>query len=265
MNYSLNYGARDCTQHRTLEEALKKTILSHINAIIKAYNDSGKLANLTNLKRVEKKDKTKPNAEQLQNRCIVITNLIKRVFEQNASGVLDDQSFTDLMAQYQAERTQIERRLSDVSAIQNEEDKRVNNGKEFANIIAKYTHPLDELTREVLFDLIEKIVVHEPEGPKRSKYKKQEIEIVYRFVGILDDVSLQSVQNPERRKMGTVHIGAYKAVMDMPATDGTTNVVYYDENGEVMCEQIDTGWSKTEGAIWSRARCRLSRMIKERS
>ncbi|GHU73118.1 hypothetical protein AGMMS49992_10690 [Clostridia bacterium] len=53
----------------------------------------------------------------------------------------------------------------------------------FVEIIRKYTEPLTVLTREIVLDLIEKIVIHEPIGTPHQHNKKFKLEIYYRFIG----------------------------------------------------------------------------------
>jgi len=60
----------------------------------------------------------------------------------------------------------------------------------FADAAAKYTG-VEELTREMLLDLIERIVVCEANG-KRGSEHSQEIEICFRFAGRLPEAPLQN-------------------------------------------------------------------------
>ncbi|GHU71097.1 hypothetical protein AGMMS49992_04500 [Clostridia bacterium] len=57
------------------------------------------------------------------------------------------------------------------------------NVNRFVEIIRKYSEPLTVLTREVVLDLIEKIVIHEPMGVSHQRNKKFKLEIHYRFIG----------------------------------------------------------------------------------
>ena len=59
------------------------------------------------------------------------------------------------------------------------------NAKLFTTAVAKYTDA-KELTREMLLDLTEKIVVHEANG-SRGANRVQEVEIYFRFIGQIPD------------------------------------------------------------------------------
>ena len=53
----------------------------------------------------------------------------------------------------------------------------------FLKNVRKYTDP-EELTAEILNDLVDKIVVHAPD--KSSGHRKQKIEIYYKAAGIIN-------------------------------------------------------------------------------
>ena len=118
------------------------------------------------------------------------------MFEQNALGRIDDKTFADLYNGYQEEQKALAERLREI------EDKQIlnrnteANAKRFTTVVAKYTDATD-LTKEMLRDLIEKIVVHEARGSKGSK-RVQEVEIHFRFIGCLperiakDELSLKT-------------------------------------------------------------------------
>ena len=53
---------------------------------------------------------------------------------------------------------------------------------QFLKNVRKYTDP-EELTAEMLNDLVDKIIVHAPD--KSSGHRRQKIEIYYKAVGII--------------------------------------------------------------------------------
>ena len=55
--------------------------------------------------------------------------------------------------------------------------------RQFLKSVRKYTDP-DELTAEMLNELIDKIIVHAPD--KSSGHRRQKIEIYYKAAGIID-------------------------------------------------------------------------------
>ena len=75
----------------------------------------------------------------------------------------------------------------------------------FLKNVRKYTDP-EELTAEILNDLVDKIVVHAPD--KSSGHRKQKIEIYYKAAGIIniadeDCVALDGRLGMQNRKKKT--------------------------------------------------------------
>lgn len=77
--------------------------------------------------------------------------------------------------------------------------------QQFLRNVRKYTDP-QELTAEILNDLVDKIVVHAPD--KSSGHRKQKIEIYYKAAGIIniadeDCVALDGRLGMQSRKKKT--------------------------------------------------------------
>ncbi len=77
--------------------------------------------------------------------------------------------------------------------------------QQFLKNVRKYTDP-EELTAEILNDLVDKIVVHAPD--KSSGHRKQKIEIYYKAAGIIniadeDCVALDGRLSMQNRKKKT--------------------------------------------------------------
>jgi hypothetical protein len=66
--------------------------------------------------------------------------------------------------------------------------------------VRKYTDP-QELTSELLNDLVDKIIVHAPD--KSSGHRKQKIEIYYNAVGIIDVPTVRQMQGQKDRRVNS--------------------------------------------------------------
>lgn len=62
--------------------------------------------------------------------------------------------------------------------------------QQFLKNVRKYTDP-EELTAEILNDLVDKIIVHAPD--KNSGHRKQKIEIYYKAAGIINIADVDCV------------------------------------------------------------------------
>ena len=98
-------------------------------------------------------------------------------------GMITDQQFAALNAQYADERAALEERLGAYRLEEVEVDAAAMNAVRFAELVEDYLN-IEELDARILNRLIEKIVVHqrqkEPDGSQT-----QQIDIYYRFLGQL--------------------------------------------------------------------------------
>ena len=111
-----------------------------------------------------------------------LNELIKKLYEGNATGKIPDRHFTRLFADYDSELSTLEERTEEL-------DKIIVQGKEnevktdkFMHLVKKYSD-FEEITTPMLNEFIEKILVHEPVYGKKRSQKTQEIEIYFNFIG----------------------------------------------------------------------------------
>lgn len=179
------YGKEQCSNHRITMENLSAVVLASIQKIsneIKQNRDSfiARLSSKGKQKEQLALDSFKKERRKLDNRHSEIALLIKKAFEKNALGTLPDDIYKSLIDDYAAEKEDIQRRLNllDDRIFQMEQEtKTVNN---FVSLIEKYTD-IQELDRDILHTLIEKIVIYQGYSENGNRY--QQIDIHYRFVG----------------------------------------------------------------------------------
>jgi hypothetical protein len=106
--------------------------------------------------------------------------------EQNALGEITSETFTILYSGYINEQNEVVEKMKALQAKFDAENNDKENARLFVEQVRKHTVST-ELTRELILDLLEKIVVFEPSGDRRLGNRQQEIEFVYRFIGKLPD------------------------------------------------------------------------------
>ena len=128
--------------------------------------------------------------EKMKRRESELRQIIQKIVEQHALGEIAKMTFADLYSKYLSEQETL---LADIAAIEKEftaADTEMENANLFINQVRKYA-VAEELTREMLLDTIDKIVIHEAVGATRWKPREQLIEIHYRFVGQLPEGIIQ--------------------------------------------------------------------------
>jgi len=118
-----------------------------------------------------------------QRRIAELDTLIRRIYEDNVSGKLNDKRFEVLSQEYEQEQSDLEQ---SIVMLQTELDSFNADGvraDRFIEIVKRYTD-FTELTTPMILEFIEKIVVHEAD--KSSGERHQQVEIYLNFIGKFD-------------------------------------------------------------------------------
>lgn len=182
---------RPCTAHYTPDHVIEKRVLNQIRSLLDEYkkDKSGFTIRLSgfqsNSLESEIRSKTKLVGD-LENQVKRIELILKQVYEDKLTGVLDEESFQILYRQY------IEERASLVAVMQQLQKElivlrsTVIQNEQFIQILEKYADQnLRHVTLEILYDFIEKIVVHE--SPPHSPSSHKQLDIFFHAVGCIDN------------------------------------------------------------------------------
>ena len=176
-----------CTSHYISDEVLQSIVLGNVQRVIsyiKDYEDlfiKEQLAKSTQ-DEIKKISKSKKELEKAKSRIVEIDNLFKHVYEDNVSGKITDDRFRNLSFNYDKEQQELKIKIEQLSNEIENKEKKETDITQFISNVKKYTE-IDELTPEILNELIEKIIIHQTQ--KINGKKVQEIDIYYRGVGII--------------------------------------------------------------------------------
>ena len=178
---------RNCTAHNVRVSALEDIIASSIRGIcsfaLEHEEEFLETVRTMNDKETERIIMDSRNEKQTATKRIdELNELIKKLYEGNATGKIPDRHFSRLLADYDSELNELEARTAEL-------DKIIEQGKEnevrtdkFLRIVKKYSE-FEEITTPMLNEFIDKILVHEPVYGKKKSHKTQEIEIYFNFIG----------------------------------------------------------------------------------
>lgn len=133
-------------------------------------------------KGLAKKKKLLTDAEK---RISELDRIFKHLYEDNITGKLTDERFKKLSADYEAEQAALQTQANSLREEIQEEESKCANVERFLSIVRKYTE-IPELTPHILHEFVEKIVVHAATDPHRKTNRKQEVDIYYKGIGILE-------------------------------------------------------------------------------
>lgn len=172
--------------HYIRENAIYDVVLEQVQLMLK-YLQSFESDFVKSLVDKSAKDKKKEIAlrrkklEANKTRISELDGIFKRIYEDNISGKLSDELFSNLSVDYEREQKQL---IEDTVALEselNQEAEQVDNVEYFLSIVRQYTE-IKELSARVVNDLIDKIKVHAVD--KSSGQRVQQIDIYYTAVGL---------------------------------------------------------------------------------
>ena len=142
-------------------------------------------------KRMEKQYRTdfaevRKEYDRLKNRNTEIDDIIANLYADKAKGILTEKRFVKLMGDLEAEQTDNEARMQDLSRYLDQSDAQESDIQLFIDELRKYG-AIRELDEAVLNRLVDRILIGEVQ--KIDGEKVQEVKIIYNFVG---DVSAEA-------------------------------------------------------------------------
>lgn len=113
-----------------------------------------------------------------------VDRLFAKLYEDWVGGRITEYNFGMLSQKYQTEQQELDAKIASLKMEITFEKQTEDDAVKWVDLIRRYVNPT-ELNAELLYTLIEKIVIHESvKGADGTK--EQEVEIYYRFVGKID-------------------------------------------------------------------------------
>jgi hypothetical protein len=181
-----NHAASDrkCTIHSVAYATLYALTLERVNGIIRANLTEDKVVRCISRHRAVD-DMAQKNLEKLKRRDTELKRIVRKIVEQNALGEITTATFADLYNGYKTEQEALAGKIQALEQSLAAANRDRENARLFLAAVRRYTEA-QELTREMLLDLIGEIVVFEATGDYRKRTREQQIDFHYRFVGKLD-------------------------------------------------------------------------------
>ena len=198
--YKSNTG--DCTMHYIREETLKLFVLQRIfDVTAMFFDDIQSFQNMVYQQRFEEAEKAvkrqKKELEQARKRITELDRIFKRIYEDDINGTISHERFLKLSAEYEAEQKELTEFVKTEQAAVDTYEQDKTDFDSFAAVIRKYVG-IRELTPAIVNEFVKKIIVHAPD--KSSGHRRQKIEIVWNFIGELEQD--ENKQTIERRRKG---------------------------------------------------------------
>jgi hypothetical protein len=187
---------RKCTAHYIREEALAQVVLEDMRQVfsyVSEYEEEFVREKTAQSEREEEKNISEQmkTLERSKARISEIDRLFERLYLDNVSGKISDERFALMSASFEKEQLELKSLTADLEKEISSQKSLEINVEKFLATVRKYTE-IEELTQAIVHEFIDKIIVHEPENPR--KVRKQKIEIIYNNVGVIDRQKMIQVQ-----------------------------------------------------------------------
>ena len=175
-----------CTSHFIKTSTIEAAILNAIKAMTKEIIENEdefaeQLQAAWENQNTQVSSESKKELHSVQKRMDELDALIRSLYENSVLGKIPERQYQRLMAQYDDEQTVCEARIAELKKeLDNAETTKVDL-KRFIKLIRKYKD-CDMLTDEMLYELVEKVVIHSASGG-RTIYRQQQIDIYFNFIG----------------------------------------------------------------------------------
>lgn len=194
---------RKCSTHHISAEALEQLLLSTIQRISRRVITDEKAFAEDLQKQQKQREAERPakDREELRNaetRYEQLDSLIMGLYEAHVQGDLPEKQYKSLMARYAREQDELEKKIDSLRVSLEEQEERPMQISQFIEAIRRFKNT-ERLTDEMIRVLVDKILVHEPQG--RGKKRTQSVEIIFNFVGAVDLIETPEEQDERERKL----------------------------------------------------------------
>ena len=178
---------QECTSHAISATALSEAIrlaLKVVAADALEDEDSFK-AKLTQEWAEEHSNainESRKELSEVKKRIFELDGLIRGLYEDRQCGHMPARQVDRLIVQYDQEQEVLEEKVSSLEARIEDEKSGRSDPERFLRAIRKYRN-FDELTQDMVFELIDRIDVHQAETNERTGERSQQIDITFSFIG----------------------------------------------------------------------------------
>jgi len=170
---------KKCSPHRIGFVPLYNAVLQHLHVTMaEMLNPEDLIIKLGVSAQIDNVELTK-NFEKFKRRANELMLLIKSIIEQNAIGILDSGIAADLLTGYQNEYKTVLVNIEEIKCKLSNADVK-NTDNQILDEHSKKYFEIKELNREIILDLIDKLIIYEPKTTCGKRTYR--IDIHYRFI-----------------------------------------------------------------------------------
>ena len=173
--------------HYLRKEVLEELVLRDLQQLISAIHFDEKqllekLKSRFDIQEIKKQDSLRKQLSRFKKRSKELDIIIQKLYEKQLLDEISDERFRKLTDSYESEQVELNQQIVKLQEVLISQTESKENVDKFMQTIRRYTN-LETLTTQLVNELIDKIIVHQPTG--RGKNRQVTIELHYRFIGEL--------------------------------------------------------------------------------
>lgn len=173
--------------HYLRKEVLEELVLRDLQQLISAIHFDEKqllekLKSRFDMQETKKQDSLRKQLSRFKKRSKELDTIIQKLYEKQLLDEISDERFRKLTDSYESEQVELNQQIVKLQEVLISQTESKENVDKFMQTIRRYTN-LETLTTQLVNELIDKIIVHQPTG--RGKNRQVTIELHYRFIGEL--------------------------------------------------------------------------------
>ena len=177
-----------CTSHQITVKAVETLLLDDLKRTLRFAQSQKEefLRMLEENSEVKTKQEIKENLRKLsaaEERIKALDKIIQSLYEDKVAGKLSEERYLKLSDTYETEQADLTEKAQTLKAEIEKDKKEKDEILDFLCLVEKYSS-IEELTPEIIRSFVDRIIVHEKR--KENGHYRQEIEIVYNFIGAVE-------------------------------------------------------------------------------
>ena len=185
---TFQHAKKECTNHYISTRALRSLILETVRmaSTYAIENEEEFIRRVREASEVRQKEAAKELKRKIskgKKHSVELDGLIRKLYESYATGKLSEKRFELLVSAYEQEQAELDAAIAEDEAKLNVYEADTDRVEQFLALAKKYTD-FTVLTTPMIYEFIDKIIVHAPD--KSSGEREQEVEIYLKFIGKFD-------------------------------------------------------------------------------
>ena len=173
--------------HYLRKEVLEELVLKDLQQLISAIHFDEKqllekLKSRFDIREIKKHDSLRKQLSRFKKRSKELDTIIQKLYEKQILDEISNERFLKLANSYESEQAELNEQIIQLQEVLITQTESKENVDKFMQTIRRYAN-LETLTTQLVNELIDKIIVHQPTG--RGKNRQVTIELHYRFIGEL--------------------------------------------------------------------------------